>query len=261
MPPWTSTSRRTAVRFASPSTPPQDWTPFNRISLWCYVHPTGQPLHQLNLQFLCDNAPAGPSEPMALHFVHDLQPGAWNHIVWEIPEFQRDQVSAFIISQPMIGVAYPDGESSVTYDFDQLQLELVDVDHYEGWAVAPGCLAYQHVGYRPGGDKVALASDATAAAFEVLDATSGQPVARFPVQQVENRRGRFQILDFSALTIPGRYQLRCGQLASQPFAVADDLWRGVIEKLLNFFYADRCGFAIPEIHTACHLDLFGQHGD
>ena len=198
---------------------------------------------------------------MALHFVHDLQPGAWNHIVWEIPEFQRDQVSAFIISQPMIGLAYPDGDASVTYDFDQLQLELVDADHYEGWDVAPGCLAYQHVGYRPGAEKVALASDATAATFEVLDATSGQPVARFPVQQVENGRGRFQILDFSALTTPGRYQLRCGQHASQPFAIADDLWRGVIEKLLNFFYADRCGFAIPEIHAACHLDLFGQHGD
>ena len=185
--------------------PPQDWTRFNRISLWCYVHTTGQPLHQLNLQFLCNDAPAGPSEPMAMHFVHDLQPGAWNHIVWEIPELQGDQVSAFIISQPMIGLAFPDGDASVTYDVDQFQLELVDADHYEGWEVAPGCLAYQHVGYLPGGEKVALASDATAADFEVVDATNGQPVARFPVQRVENQRGRFQILDFSALTTPGRY--------------------------------------------------------
>ena len=35
----------------------------------------------------------------------------------------------------------------------------------------------------------------------------------------------------------------------------------MIDKLLNFFYADRCGFAVPEIHAACHLDLFGAHGD
>ncbi len=241
--------------------PPQDWTGFNRISLWCYVHPTQQPLHQLNVQFLCNNAPAGPTEPMAMHFVHDLQPDAWNHIVWEIPEFRRDQVSAVIISQPMIGLAYPDGDASITYDIDQLQLEVVDVDHYEGWNVAPGCLAYHHVGYLPGAEKLALASDSTAASFEVVDATSGLLAATFPVLHVENQRGRFQILDFSALTTPGQYQLRCGQHATKTFAIADDLWSGVIEKLLNFFYADRCGFAIPEIHAACHLDLFGVHGD
>jgi hypothetical protein len=61
--------------------PPQDWRDYNRISLWCYVHP-GNPINALSLEFLCDGASAGPSDPLAINYANDLRPGDWNHICW-----------------------------------------------------------------------------------------------------------------------------------------------------------------------------------
>ena len=69
--------------------PPQDWSGYNRLSLWCFLHESGNPISSLSLQFLCDGAPAGPADPISVHYFSDLVPGQWNHLVWEIPEFQR----------------------------------------------------------------------------------------------------------------------------------------------------------------------------
>lgn len=65
---------------------PQDWRGFNRLSLWCYLHPTGNPINTVSLQFLCQGATAGPSDPIPLHFIGDLKAGEWNHLTWEISE-------------------------------------------------------------------------------------------------------------------------------------------------------------------------------
>ena len=182
--------------------PPQDWSRFNRISVWCYVHPTGQPLHQLCLQFLSLGAPAGPTEPVAMHFVQDLRPGEWNRIVWEIPEFRRDKVSEFVIFQPMIGLPRASAGAAAVYDFDLLQVERVDAEPYEGWEVVPGKIAYDHIGYLPSAEKVALTGEGPEDEFDVVDAATGRVVARYPIRAVKNGRGRFRVLDFTALPDP-----------------------------------------------------------
>jgi hypothetical protein len=45
---------------------PQDWTRYNRLSLWCFVHPTTNPVLAVSLQFLCEGASAGPTDPIAI---------------------------------------------------------------------------------------------------------------------------------------------------------------------------------------------------
>jgi hypothetical protein len=90
--PPTSASAR--LRFSSP----QDWRDFNRLSLWCYLHPTVNTANSRSLQFLCQGASAGPAEPVSLHYIGDLRPGEWNHLVWEISEYQRDAVVEFLLS-------------------------------------------------------------------------------------------------------------------------------------------------------------------
>jgi len=65
----------------------------------------------------------------------------------------------------------------------------------------------------------------------MLDAQSDRSAASFPVTTVKNRRGQFQILDFTSFTKPGGYILRCGQVSSRPFAISDDLWYGTTHDL------------------------------
>jgi hypothetical protein len=235
--------------------PPQDWSRFNRISIWCYLHPTENPITSLSLQFLCDGATSGPMDPVAVHYISNLKSGQWNRLVWEISEYQRDKVSEFVLFQSLSGVPKKGFDPILIYDFDQLQLERVDVEPVEGWAVSPGKISFSHIGYQPAAVKLAFSGDLAARDFQLLDAVSGAAVANLPTKMVENRRGRFQVLDFSAFTKPGRYWLRCGSSIGDEFPISEDAWRSITDKTLNSFYGMRCGFAVPDMHDACHLDV------
>ncbi|MCC7463926.1 MAG: glycoside hydrolase family 9 protein [Gammaproteobacteria bacterium] len=253
MGPHAATAR---LRFDSP----QDWTAFNRISVWCYVHPAGNPVTSLALQFLCDGAPAGPVDPIAVHYFADLREGEWNLLAWEFPEMARDRVTEVMFFQPISGLPFRTAASTLTYDLDLLQLERVAPCQVDGWDLAPGKIAYSHVGYATHGSKLAIAQGA-ASEFSLIDAASGQERARLAAQQVETRRGRFRVVDFSSFRTPGRYLLRSPDATSEAFTIADGVWRPLVEATLNAFYGLRCGFAVPGVHDACHCDLLVKHGD
>ncbi len=238
--------------------PPQEWGRFNRIALWVYVHPTTMQTYSIQLNFDCEGAPKGALDPVASHVVQNLKAGEWNRVVWEIPEIKRDRVTSFTLSQTLTGHG-PEDEGIVTYDFDQISVDRVDPEPYEGWQVAPGQIAFQHVGYRPSEQKLAFAGSSAGSRFDVVDAASRKTVASFPVGDVSNRRGQFKVLDFSSFARPGRYYLRSGEAIGRPFAISDDVWLDVIEKVLNFYYGQRCGFDVPGIHHVCHKDWQGTH--
>ena len=61
--------------------------------------------------------------------------------------------------------------------------------------------------------------------------------------------------------MPGRYILRAGGRTTRPFPIGDDIWKSSLWKAINFFYTERCGFAIPGVHDACHRDWMLKHGD
>ncbi len=246
------------TRIALPFDPPQDWSAYNRLSLWVYVHPTSMQAYSFSLQFECEGAPAGPQAPVPVHHVHDLEHGEWNHVVWEIPNFQRDKVTSFSIGQILRGHE-PEDEGVVTYDFDQLEIQRVDAEAYEGWEVAPGKIAFSHVGYHPSGEKLAFATGIEAGRFELVDAATKEVVAAYPVKETRNARGSFQTLDFTEFTKQGRYFLRCGGVTGRPFSISEDVWHGTIEKVLNAYYGLRCGFPVPGVHRVCHEDLRGVH--
>jgi len=238
--------------------PAQDWSRFNRISLWCYVHPTDNLVNTLSVQFLCEGAAAGPLDPVSLHYFGDLKPGAWNYLVWEIPEHKRDRISQIVIFQPLSGVSVAGAQSEIIYDFDQLAVERVDAERVTGWTVTPGKIAYSHIGYQPSAEKLALAplgSDS----FSLLNATTGAMVATLPAKALHNRRGDYHVLDFSSFAKPGTYRLRHGETTSAPFAIDEAAWRPMIEATLNAYYGLRCGFAVDGVHDACHLDVYVEH--
>jgi hypothetical protein len=183
----------------------------------------------------------------------------WNHIVWEIGNLARDRVTALDFGY-LLGGNEPEAAREVGFDFDRLELERVDPDYIEGWGVWPGRISNSQAGYQPGAAKTAIASGLRAAAFQLLDA-QGQAVLRKPIRTVSTHLGTFQVLDFSEVRRPGDYTLVAGTARTHPFPIAADAWRESIVKALNFFYAERCGFAVPGVHGVCHRDWQCVHGN
>jgi hypothetical protein len=251
--PPTSASAR--LKFTSP----QDWSQFNRLSLWCYLHPTINTANSLSLQFLCQGASAGPADPVSVNYIGDLRPGEWNHLVWEISEYQRDAVVEFVLFQALSGLPIATTDGSLTYDFDQLQLERVEVETVSGWQVPAGKIAYSHIGYQPGAPKLAICADNSAEHFDLLDGEGQRVVASLPTHALANDRGHFRILDFTRFDKPGRYQLRCGTARGEAFDIGSGIWGAALDATLNAIFGLRCGCAVPGVHDACHLDVFVEY--
>jgi hypothetical protein len=240
-------------------TPAQDWSNFNRISVWCYVHPCGNPVNSVCAQFLCEGAEAGPYDPVACHYFSDMKQGEWNLLAWEIPEIRRDRVVEVSLFIPATGLPFHNASSRLVLDFDQLQVERVAAEQVEGWDISPNKLAFSHVGYPLHGRKQAFGQSGQASSFDLVDADSGRVAASLPASDIETRRGRYAVYDFSAFNRPGRYRIRAGGVQSEAFEIRIQAWRPLVEAALNGFYGLRCGFAVPGAHDACHCDVTARY--
>jgi len=239
--------------------PSEDWSKFNRISLWVYPDVNGAPaiscsliLHTEGAHPLPDSTNEGRNESIP------LKNHQWNHIVWEITPLERDKVTAVDFGYSMPKMLPDPGDQTVFY-IDQLELQSVTPDHVEGWDVSPGKIAFSHAGYTPGSPKSAIASDLHTHEFSVIDATTNKVILTRPVEQKQTALGTYQLLDFSSIDHPGTYLLRSGSTATRTFHIGDDTWRDSILKAVNFMYAERCGTVIPGIHGVCHQDDYSEH--
>jgi hypothetical protein len=181
-------------------------------------------------------------------------------VVWEIGNVARDKISKLEISSWMPGNE-PEAADSLTYYFDDLELERVEPDYIEGWMVWPGRISFSHTGYLTGAPKSAVANDLKVSEFRIVDERSGEIILKKPVQTVQSHLGTFQFLDFSEIQRSGLYFIEAGETVTQPFRIGPDIWEQTIWKALNFFYVERCGVPIPGAHGACHRDWTCIHGD
>jgi hypothetical protein len=237
----------------------QDWSNFNRISFWIYVHPTTMPTYCIILGIENEGPVPNTTTPMRIHFVEDLKPGIWNHVMFEIPHLMRGKVTLFSISQQLTG-HNPEEEGTVTYDIDHLQLENIVTDQYEGWTVAPEKFSYSQIGYRPDDVKIAMIGNGGGDRFQLIN-QNDSIVFSGNVGIVENKNGVFHQLDFSDFHKEGTYRIRCGSLVSNPFPINENIWIQPVFKAINFYFCERCGYAVPGIHLECHKDLQGFRGD
>ena len=246
---------------ASRKFPSEDWSRYNRISIWAYPDVIGAPaisasltLHNEGAHRLPDRYNEGRHESII------LKNHEWNHVVWEIAPLDRDKVTQldFAYSLPKM---LPDlGDQTILY-IDQLELQTVEADHVEGWDVAAGKIAFSHAGYTAGATKTAIASDLDAHEFSVIEQRTGKSVLTKAVQQQTTLLGKYAVLDFSEIQTPGEYVLRVGATTTRPFQIGPDAWRESIWKAINFMYSERCGTVIPGIHGICHMDDYSIHGD
>jgi hypothetical protein len=181
-------------------------------------------------------------------------------VVWEIANLSRDKVTGVDFSYRMQGVE-PGGPATASFDIDKLELQKVEADHYEGWDVAAGMISYSHSGYQPGAPKTAIASDLKAKSFELIDVKTNIPVLSKNVSVVTSEIGTFQVMDFSEVETPGVYIVRAGGRITRPFPIGGDVWKSSLWKAINFFYVERCGFAVPGVHDICHRDWVLKHGE
>ena len=239
----------------------EDWTRFNRISLWVYPDVVGAPaiscslvLHNDGKHKLPDSYNEGRHESII------LKNHVWNQIVWEIAPLDRDRVTAleFAYSLPK---KLPDPGDRTVLDLDKLELQTVVPDHVEGWDVAASKIAFSHSGYTTGSQKSAIASDLSAREFSLIDERTGQVVFTKPVEAATTPLGKYQTLNFSDFRQPGTYAIKAGDTLTRPFQIGDDAWRSSIWKAINFMYSERCGTVIPGIHNRCHQDIYTTHGD
>ena len=239
----------------------EDWSHYNRISIWVYPDVIGAPaisaslvLHNEGVHVLPDRYNEGRHESII------LKNHEWNHVVWEITPLARDKVTELEFAYSLPKMLPDPGDQTILY-IDQLELQTVDPDHVEGWNVAPGRIAFSHAGYPAGATKTAIASDLNAREFSVIEQSTGNVALTKQIQQQKTPLGNYAVLDFSELQTPGKYILRAGDTTTRSFEIGQDAWRESIWKAINFMYSERCGTVIPGIHGICHLDDYSIHGD
>ena len=241
--------------------PGEDWSRYNRISLWVYPDIIGAPAISCSLTLHNDGSHKLPDQyNEGRHESIILKNQVWNHVVWEIAPLDRDRVTALDFAY-MLPKKLPDPGDQTILDIDQLELQSVAADHVEGWDVAPGKIAFSHSGYTTGSSKSAIASDLAAHEFSVINLQTGQIVLTKPVEQTSTPLGNYQVLDFSAVREPGTYVIKAGDTLTRSFRIGDDAWLDSIWKSINFMYSERCGTEIPGIHGRCHQDIYTIHDD
>ena len=184
--------------------------------------------------------------------------------MWEIEPLARDRVTMLEIGY-WVNKMLAAPSDRVAFEIGQLELQRVDADHHTGWNVAPGKISFSHTGYQTGSSKTAETSDTHRNRVSSFCAsrTPWPPavVLTKPMQTLRTRLGNFREADFSEINTPGSYAIRVGNTTTRPFRIGADVWKNTIWKTLNFFYGERCGFAVPGSHGVDHLDWFATHGD
>lgn len=239
----------------------EDWTKYNRISLWVYPDLPGFYTSALDFQLYNDGQeklPALFGQEGGTSLI--LRNHQWNHIVWEIGNVARDKVTAFEASYGLSGSA-PGEADSIRLYFDDLKLEQVEPDKIEGWDVWKGRIAYSQAGYQTGAPKSAIASGMDAKSFQLIDANTGKIAFEGGIETQSTSLGVFQVMDFSACRTAGFYRLKAGSTTTPAFPIDADVWEETIRKALNFFYTERCGMDVPDVHGVCHRDWTCVHDD
>jgi hypothetical protein len=241
----------------------ENWTRWNRISFWIYPDLPGFKVVSISLVFHNDGEDKVPDiyDRNGLNY-QVLENQKWNKVYWEIAHLGREKVTGVEIRYRLQGNE-PGATDTARYFLDEIYLENVNADHFEGWNVSPDEIAYNHAGYAIGYPKVAFTPDASIKTFYLKNNESGKTALEGSVASQTTPIGTFQVIDFSNVNTSGTYFLEVGSLKTKPFKIDNfaQVYRSSIIKTINHFYTQRCGFAVEGVHDACHRDWISTHGD
>lgn len=231
----------------------EDFSKYNRISV--NIYPEFEGFRKLYLTIILHNADNVPDVygKEGWHTVM-LENNQWNKLVMEIPHLPRNEVTGITISYGLQGNEI-DASDTIVYYVDNLMLEVVDADYYEGWGTDKE-ISFTHSGYNIKDEKIAFTSILGEERFRVVNTASNKSVLEKEVERSSRNIGDFTVFDFSELKTPGNYKIVYGDTESKSFSVGDNVWVPIIEKITNQYYLQRCGFDQPGIHLECHTDWY-----
>ena len=237
----------------------EDWREYNRLSAWIYPVAPGMKSITLRMQLHNDGVRKMP-EKWERDGAHNmsLKGNEWNHVVLEMPYLDRDCVTGVSFDYDMVGHEN-DAADHVTWYIDQLELQEVKSDVYEGWIPGEERISYSHKGYQPGGEKIAISSGIEAESFKLIETETGREVYRKKIVTAKTKIGTLQVMDFTEYMEEGEYILAAGDVTTRVFSISNDVWESSVWKVLNFFLVLRCGYEVPGKHRACHTDMLLEH--
>lgn len=184
--------------------------------------------------------------------------GNWTHLHWEFPPLTLGE-GAFLRLEAPTSMNPALKGTEMALRLGGFVLERVPPDHSRGWAVVDGRMAFSHVGYAPQRPKSAVASSIQGDGFRIIEVVARDEAAlaprfandtpqstqrerselRLPISQVESPLGRFQVLDFLALTDLGEFSIRTDRAQSRPFPIQPHPWIALVGPLEAFYKARR----------------------
>lgn len=176
-----------------------------------------------------------------------------------ISDLPRDKVTEIGFSYEING-SYMDIPGEYKVELENISLQKVlDATSTHGWE--PNKISYSHDGYQNDERKVAVvSSDNVNDEFSIIDAETKNTVFNNKIKSLNNKLGEFKILDFTDFDQSGTYQIKLGNITTEPFTIGTyrDIWKESIPKVLNFIYGERCGYPVPGIHGTCHEDVIAK---
>ena len=238
----------------------EDWSSWNRLSFWVYPDLPGFRVISLLVIFHNEGKEAVPDNygKMGLNYLI-LQNQQWNHVVWEFANLTRDKVTGIEFSYRLQG--NEPGAAAKVSSTSKARPRESQCRSLRGLECRarrnllqpfglPGWLAQERDRQRP-----------RCSEFQLINVETGVPALNKAVTPVITQIGRFQVMDFTEVREPGAYIVRAGNRSTRPFRIGTDVWKSSIWKAINFFYVERCGYAIPGVHDACHRDWMLTHGE
>lgn len=238
--------------------PGEDWSKWNRISLWVKPDsPGGRAVH-LGVYLNNDGVKKIPDSygREGYHLVN-LVNHQWNHVMWEFATLPKDKVTRLYFQMNAEGKDTATGDY-FQFDFDDISLQcLAQTEQERGWTCAEGRVSYSMSGYYARGMKTAVANTGDSR-FALLD-ERGCTVLEKPVIALEDSRGHFEVLDFTEVEKPGFYRIQSGNFQTELFEIGPQVMESAVWKVLNFIFCERCGYPVPGKHGCCHLDVTAKH--
>lgn len=238
-----------------------DWGKYNRLTFHIYPNCEGARSIYLNLYVENDGAVKVPDRygREGYHEIN-LKNGQWNECFVEMSGLARDKVTKISFAIETFGKELTMGDSLI-FDVDAVELQTIDnPETVRGWIPARDRIIFSTSGYRTDSKKTAIVNvEKNNGAFRLKDAKTKKIVYTGKIQQQNTYIGSFKTIDFSAFKMPGQYTIQVGAVETLPFYINADVWDNSVWRIINFLYAERCGFPVPGKHGACHTDLHADY--
>lgn len=187
-----------------------------------------------------------------------LENGCWCKKIWTITEIPHDRVTRIFFRFHKYGKELT-ASDEMRFELRNICMQKVKKTQVtKGWQCERETVAYSTSGYWVHGKKTAIVNTA-AKRFCVLSADTGEVCLEKEIDQIENRLGHFQIMDFSEIEKEGYYRIQFGTQTTEPFLIGKEILENAMWRVINFLFCERCGFPIPGRHGTCHQDVFVEH--